>query len=258
TTRFIYIDNLSIVPQNSSGTQDTSVLRVGGASSQGLTLLTLDTYAGTPFTGSNPSLAGSMYYDTSQGKIQCYDGSTWGACGSAPNSIVTLTPEYTGAVLNGTGIGTMTSDFCGNGGGLSVNTGLCASGEARNFYKWTSPQSNSQTYTVYVTYKLPSTFKSFVSSTTTATGRVDNTTNAGGAYAIYKSTGGTITSCSASANVVGNGSGSVNTWTSQAPTTDPSTCGFAANNYIIFAITTTANTNSSAYLENLNFTFSNQ
>ncbi|HKU18309.1 MAG TPA: hypothetical protein VJP80_03460 [Candidatus Saccharimonadales bacterium] len=264
TTRTWYIDNLSIVQQNSSGTQDVGTLRVGGSNSQGLTLLTLDTYAGTPFSGTNSSLAGSMYFDTTQGKIQCYDGSNWGACGAAPNSIITLTPEYPGAVLHGTAsgsdnnIGTLTSDFCGNGGGLSINTSLCASGEARNFYKWTSPQASSQSYTVYVTYKLPTTFKNFVNATTTATGRVDNTTNAGVAYSIYKSTGSSITSCSGSANIEGNGSGATNTWNPQAPTTDPSTCSFASGNYIIFAITVNSNSNANAYLENLNFTFSNQ
>jgi hypothetical protein len=260
--RSLYIDNFSIVAKNSTGTQDNGVLRIGGASSQGLTILTLDTYADTPFTGSNAALAGSMYFDTTQGKIQCYDGTSWGACGAAPDNIITLTPEYSGAVLNGSGIGTMTADFCGNGGGLSVNTSFCASGEARNFYRWTSPQASYQTYSIYVTYKLPSTFKSFVNGTTTVTGRVDDTTNAGVTYQILKSTGSTITSCSATSTVVGwtgsAASGSANTWTAGSPTTDPSTCTFAANNYVIFQINVTGKSNANAYVENLQFRFSNQ
>jgi hypothetical protein len=109
-----------------------------------------------------------------------------------------------------------------------------------------------------VTYKLPGTFKQFVSSSTTVTGRVDNTSNAGVQYSIYKSTGGALSSCSGNQNVVGNGSGSANVWTSAAPATDPSTCSFSANNYVIFVITTTSKSNANAYLENLNFTFSNQ
>ncbi len=119
--------------QNNTGTQNTGSLRVGGANSQGLTLLTLDSYAGTPFTGTNTALVGSMYYDTTSGKIQCYDGTVWGACGAAPNGNITLTPEYAGAVLHGTpggtdnNIGTLTSDFCGVGGGLNINPTLRAS-----------------------------------------------------------------------------------------------------------------------------------
>ncbi|HSX17041.1 MAG TPA: hypothetical protein VLH86_02990 [Patescibacteria group bacterium] len=259
TTRTWYIDNLSIVAQAASGTQNTGTLRVGGASSQGLTLFTLDTYAATPFSGTNASLAGSMYFDTTQGKIQCYDGTLWGACGAAPNSNITLTPEYAGAVLHGTGIGTLTSDFCGNGGGLSVNTSICASGEARNYYNWTSVQASSQAYSMYVTYKLPSTFKAFVNGTTTVTARTDNTSNASASYKILKSTGGTITSCSSSIDIVGGTSGAtVNTWTPRAPTTDPSTCSFGANNYVIIEIDVNASNSANVQVENLNFSFSNQ
>ncbi len=262
TTRTWYIDNLSIVAQNSSGTQNVGDLHVGGAISQGLTLLTLDTYAATPFSGANASLAGSMYFDTTQGKIQCYDGTTWGACGAAPNTIVTLTPEYAGAVLNGTGIGTMTSDFCANSAALTVGT-LCASNDARNFYKWTSPQGSGQAYNIYVTYKLPVTFKSFVAGSTSMVGLVDNTTNAYVKYAIFKSTGSAITQCSALSTVVGSGVGSANTWTSGVAgtlsgTTDPSACSYAAGNNVIFQIQVSAASNAASYAENLNFQFSNQ
>jgi hypothetical protein len=261
-SRIIAIDNVSVVNQNSTGTSNVGGLKVGGAVSQGLTLFTLDTYAANPFTGANTSLAGSMYFDTTSNKIQCYDGASWGACGAAPNGIVTLTPEYAGAVLNGTGIGTMTSDFCANSGALTVGT-LCNTNDARNFYKWTSPQGTAQTYNVYVTYKLPPTFKQFVSGTTTMTGLVDNTTNAALRYAVFKSTGSAITSCSALSTVVGAGTGSANTWTTGTAgvlggTTDPATCGFAAGNNVIFQIQVSANSNANAYAENLNFQYTNQ
>ncbi|HSW98756.1 MAG TPA: hypothetical protein VLF71_02880 [Candidatus Saccharimonadales bacterium] len=265
-SRVIDIDNVSVVQQNSSGATNVGDLKVGGAVSQGLTLFTLDTYSATPFSGSNASLAGSMYFDTSQGKIQCYDGSNWGACGAAPNTIVTLTPEYAGAVLDSAGvstnIGTMTSDFCANSAALTVGT-LCSSGDARNFYKWTSPQGSLQSYSIFVTYKLPATFKSFVASSTSLTGLVDNTTNASVKYAIFKSTGSAVTSCSATATVVGAGTGSANTWTTGVAgtlsgSTDPSTCGFVAGNNIIFQITVQADNNASSYPENLNFQYSNQ
>jgi hypothetical protein len=258
TTRSLFIDNLSVVAQGTT-TQNTGVVKVGGAASQGLTLFQLDAAAGTPFTGANASLAGAMYFDTTQGKMQCYDGTVWGACGAAPNSNITLTPEYAGAVLNGTGIGTLTSDFCANQASVLVvpATGnICNSGDARNFYKWTSVQPSSQGYSVYVTYKLPSTFKQFVLGSTSLTGRVDNTTNASVGYSIFKSTGGAVSACGSAIAVTS----TTNTWQTVSPTSpnDLSTCGFTANNYVIFKIDVTASNSASAFIENLNFNYTNQ
>jgi hypothetical protein len=140
-------------------------------------LFTLDQASSAPVANGNSAYYGSMYYDTTSGRIQCYELDGWGACGSAPDNIVNLTPEYAGAVLNGTGVGTLTADFCSNQAGvLSINTSLCSSGQAQNFYKWTSPQATQQTYSIYVNYKLPSTFKQFASDTTiTLTARTDST-----------------------------------------------------------------------------------
>jgi len=258
-TNTFYVDNLSVI-SNAAGTTPANVQIGGGTTGGQPTLFTLDQFAGPPMSTNNSAYYGSMYYDTTRGAIQCYQSSGWGACGSAPDDIVSMTPEYTGAVLNGTGVGTMTADFCGNGSGLSVNTGFCASGEARNYYRWVSPQPTPQTYSIYVTYRLPSTFKTFVSGSANLTGLVDNTTNAGVSYAIYrKASGGGLTSCSASKNVVGSGSGSVNTWTTAAPTTDLSGCtDFVAGDSIVFQITVTAKSNASAYVENLTFQYSNK
>ncbi|MGI9027656.1 MAG: beta strand repeat-containing protein [Candidatus Saccharimonadales bacterium] len=80
-----------------------------------------------------------------------------------------LLPEYAGAVLTGDGtnnVGAMTSDFCGNDGAgpfIDVNTALCASGEYRNYYSWTSQATND--YNIYVRYKLPQDFDGWSSST---------------------------------------------------------------------------------------------
>ncbi|HSW66659.1 MAG TPA: hypothetical protein VLI54_05980 [Bacillota bacterium] len=256
-SRVIDIDNMSVVQQNSTGTSDVGNLRVGGAISQGLTLLTLDSYAAIPFTGSNAALAGSMYFDTSQAKIQCYDGTTWGACGAAPNSIITLTPEYTGAVLNGTGIGTLTSDFCANSAALTVGS-LCGSNDARNFYKWTTPQSTQQIYSMYVTYKLPTTFKNFVSdSTVTLTARTDNTTNGIVTYEMFKSTGSAITACGTATDVTT--SGGANVWSTVAINgNENSSCAFAGGNNVIFKINVKSQSNANVYVENLNFSYTNQ
>src|SRR5690606_10055154 len=110
--------------------------------------------------------------------------------------------EYAGSVLNGTGIGTMTADFCGNGGGLSVNTNFCASGEARNYYAWTSPQATNQTYSIYITYQLPETFLSFIDDNTiTLEGRTTDTSDASLTYQVFRSTDSTITECGTATQV---------------------------------------------------------
>jgi hypothetical protein len=266
-----YVDNLSVI-SNDTATTPANVQIGGGASGGQPTLFTLDQFAGPPMGAGNSSYLGSMYYDTTKGTIQCYQSTGWGACGNAPDDIITLTPEYANAVLNGTGVGTMTADFCGNGGGLSVNTGFCASGEARNYYKWTSPQATYQSYSIYVAYKLPSTFKGFSSGTTKLTALVDNTTNAAVKYGIYrKASGGGLTSCSPEATVVGwNGSsanGTASTWTdgvagttmSGTATIDPSACtSFVAGDTVIVKVTVTAQSNASAYVENLTFRYTNK
>ncbi len=268
-TRSIYIDNLSFI-RNDTTTQPSNVQIGGGLTGGQVTLFTLDRSSTTPLVASNdPTFLGSMYYDTTLGNIQCYESDGWGACGSAPDIIETLTPEYTGAVLNGTGVGTMTADFCGNGGGLAVNTTFCASGEARNYYRWTSPQPTAQSYSIYVTYKLPTTFKEFSAGTTSMTGLVDDTTNAGISYAIYrKASGGGLTSCSADATIVGwdgsSANGTASTWTTGVAgtlsgTTDPASCtSFAAGDSIIFKITVNARSNANAYAENLTFRYTNK
>ncbi|HEV7454273.1 MAG TPA: hypothetical protein VGO07_03360, partial [Candidatus Saccharimonadales bacterium] len=254
----IDIDNVSVVQQNSSGASNVGDLKVGGAISQGLTLLTLDAYAANPFTGSNASLAGSMYFDTTQGKIQCYDGNNWGACGAAPNAIVTLTPEYTGAVLDGTGIGTLTSDFCSNEAGVLVVGTLCGTHDARNFYKWTTPQSTQQVYSIYVTYKLPTTFNNFISdSTVTLTARTDNTTNGIVTYEMFKSTGSAITACGTATDVTT--AGGANVWSTVGINgNESSSCAFAGGNNVIFKINVKSQSNANVYVENLNFTYTNK
>jgi hypothetical protein len=201
-----------------------------------------------------------MYYDTTSGRIQCYEADGWGACGAAPDNIVNLNPEYAGAVLNGTGIGTMTADFCSNDTALSVNSTLCATGQAKNFYKWTSPQATQQTYSIYVTYQLPATFNGFASDDTVQlVGRVDNTTNASVTYEMFKSTGGAVTQCgSGETNVITGGGGSPNNWYTYGVSGNESTgCSFSsssASNFVIFKINMKARSGANAYVSTLSFT----
>jgi hypothetical protein len=259
TTDF-YVDALTIT----LNTNTANNVQIGGANKGGpITLLTLDRSYGTPIAANNDAYLGSMYFDTSTNSIQCYGTSGWGACGAAPDNIVNLNPEYAGAVMNGSGVGTMTADFCANQTGvLSVNTSFCNSGEARNFYRWTSPQASQQTYSIYVTYQLPPTFKSFASDNTVQlTGRVDDTTNAVVTYEMFKNQGGVITACGTETTVTT----STNTWQTVGINGNEATgaggCSFntsSAGSFVIFKINMKANSNANAYVSTLSFTTKGQ
>jgi len=260
-TRSIYIDALSITLNSNTA----SNVQIGGGNEGGpATLFTLDRSSGAPIAANNDSYLGSMYYDTSTGKIQCYESDGWGACGSAPDNIVNLNPEFSGAVLNGgtsPGVGTMTADFCGSGGGLAVNDGsggqpnLCASGEARNFYKWTSPQASQQTYSIYVTYQLPASFKAFADDNTVQLTARRDTSNGVVSYEMFRSEGGSITQCGSGETTV---TSSDNTWQTIGINGNESTgCGFStssANAFVIFKINVKAQSNANAYVGTLSFT----
>lgn len=246
-------------------TATTPNVQIGGGVNGGpTTLLTLDKGASAPIASDNDALLGSMYYDTTLGKLQCYEADGWGACGSSPDNVVTISPEYTNAVMHGTGVGTMTSDFCSSAAGININDGtsgqptICGSNETFNFYKWTSPQSTSQTYSIYVTYQLPGTFKEFASGQTSLAGRISSTSNSNVTYQVYRSNPTTgLTACS---SAVGINTASPNTWQTLVATgaADPSTCGFIPSDSIVFKINLSANNTANAYVGNLNFTFSNR
>lgn len=257
TARNISVDSISMTLSEAT----TPNVQVGGGTNGGpTTLFTLDRGASAPIAGDNDALLGSMYYDTSLGKLQCYEADGWGACGSSPDNIITISPEYTNAVMHGTGVGTMISDLCSDF--LNINDGsssqptICSTNETYNFYNWTSPQASSQTYSIYVTYQLPSTFKSFTSASTSLQGRVSNTSNASINYGIYKNTGSSMVQCGTNVSVA---SGAANAWETKVATgaADPSACGFAAGNSIVFKISMSANSNANAYIGNIGFTFSN-
>ncbi len=232
----------------------------GGVNGGPTTLLTLDKGASAPIASNNDALLGSMYYDTTLGKLQCYEADGWGACGSSPDNVVTIAPEYTNAVLHGTGIGTMVSDLCSDT--LNINDGsssqptICGSNETYNFYKWTSPQPSAQTYGIYVTYQLPATFKSFSSGQTSLMGRTSSA-NSTVQYQIYRNDTTGLIACGAPITV---STGASSTWQTGVATgaADPSTCGFTPGNSIVFRINVTASQNANAYVGNLNFIFSNR
>lgn len=258
TARSFYVDTFAM---NLSANTTPNVQIGGGVNGGPATLLTLDRAASAPIASNNDALLGSMYYDTTLGRLQCYEADGWGACGSSPDNVVTISPEYTNAVLHGTGVGTMVSDICSDT--LNINDGssgqptICGTNETYNFYKWTSPQASAQTYSIYVTYELPVTFKSFASGQTSIMGRT-NSSAATVEYQIYRNDPATgMTPCGSAVTV---SSGAATSWRTGVASgaADPSTCGFAPGNSIVFKINTTASQNASAYVGNLNFTFSNR
>ncbi|MGB3023221.1 MAG: hypothetical protein WBB39_00235 [Candidatus Saccharimonadales bacterium] len=263
TARTFYVDTFSMTLASNT----TPNVQIGGGVNGGpTTLFTLDRGASAPIASNNDALLGSMYYDTTLGKLQCYEADGWGACGSSPDNIVTISPEYTNAVLHGTGIGTMTSDLCSDylnindGSGSPAQPTICGTNETYNFYKWTSPQATAQTYAIYVTYQLPSTFKEFNSGQTSLMGRTDNGSNGGSAtvqYQIYRNSGTGLSACGSTISV---STGTQTSWQIGNATgaADPSTCGFTPGNSIVFKIDMTTSKNANAYVGNLNFAFSNK
>ena len=266
TTRTVYIDNLSITENSSSSAPDN--VQIGGGQNGGpVTLFTLDRASAPPVADGDQTYLGSMYYDTVTGRIQCYEADGWGACGSAPNNYVNLLPEYPGSVLNGTGVGTMSADFCSNEAGvLQVNhSGAGApcstSGEVYNYYTWTSPQATQQTYSIYVTYQLPAEFGGFESnSTVQLTARTDNSTNGEVSYEMFRNEGGAIVACGSETFVAGTNAPTTtaDVWHTVGINGDEATgCGFSdtsADNFVIFKINMKANSNANVYASTLSFT----
>jgi hypothetical protein len=260
SARTINVDALTIT----LNTNNSNNVQVGGANKGGpVTLFTLDRSAGAPIASNNSAYLGSMYYDTITGRIQCYEANGWGACGAPPDNYVNLNPEYAGAVLNGSGVGTMTADFCANQSGVlqvnySASTDPCfTSGDVKNYYKWTSPQATQQTYSIYVTYQLPATFNGFSSDDTVQlVARADSTSNAAVTYQMfYRASGaGSLTQCGTSETTVVT---SANTWQSVGINGNEATgCSLTsalANGLIIFKINMKANSNASAYVSTLSF-----
>lgn len=236
-------------------------VEVGDGSENGEpTLLTLDKAASAP-TVSDDALFGSMYYDTTIGKFQCYEASGWGACNASPDTFITLSPEYSNAVTNGTGNGTMSSDFCSDA--LNINNGsnnqaeVCGTGETYNFYSWTSSEATDQTKSIYVTYKLPTNFEAFVAGSTSLMGRTDSA-DASVSYQIYRNeNGNNLTSCGTAILV---STGGQSSWQTAAASggVDPSACSFDAGDSIVIRIDLTSKNGANAYVGNLGFTYSNQ
>lgn len=245
---------------NGSSAGGTPNVQIGDGEATGApTLFTVDKAASPPIV-TDDSLLGSMYYDTTIGKLQCYEAKGWGSCGSSPDTFVTLSPEYSNTVTNGNGIGTMTTDLCSDT--LNINDGssaqptICGSNETYNFYNWTSAQGSAQTKSLYVTYKLPSTFKEFAAGSTSLMGRTDNSDSTV-SYQVYRNRPGSgLTPCGSTMSV---STGSQSSWQTKTASgsEDPSACSFAAGDSVVFKVNMIAANNANAYIANLGFTYSN-
>ena len=230
-----------------------------GAANSTTNLLTLDKATTAPST----ALVGSMYYDTTAGKVQCYEATGWGSCGNKPDTFVNLNPDYAGGVVNNaTGSGTMTTSFCSDT--LNVNDGsssqptVCSTNETANYYQWTASTTAVQTRSIYVTYKLPSNFKKFVAGSTSLRAKTTGSTNATVVWQIYRGNSSGTTAC---ASQISASSGVQTVWqTSLAQTTnDPTNCSFVAGDNLVVRITMTSSTTSTAnaYVSDLNFAYNN-
>lgn len=220
------------------------------------TVLTLDKAAAAPVVVDQEAMLGSMYYDTTLGKVQCYEADGWGSCSASPDNFVTLSPEYTNAVANGTGIGTLTSDICSDA--LNINddttpTTVCDANETYNFYDWTSVEATAQTRSIYVTYQLPANFTGFVAGSTSLMGRVSNGSNASVAYQVYKNTPTGLASCGTLQSVLAASSWEKVTASGAA---DPKNCSFAPGDSLMIKIELTASNGAHAYVSTLGFAFS--
>lgn len=241
-------------------TSEHKNIQVGnGTADSDITLLTLDKAVSAPAI-TDPSLLGSMYYDTTLGKVQCYEEEGWGDCGSSPDTFVSLDPEYAGAVTQGNGTGTFESGICS--GDLGINDGTpgqldaCDTEETQNFYHWTSNQVSTQTKSLFVNYELPSTFKEFVEGSTSLMGRTDST-DAALSYQIYKKTATGLAACGTATDV---STGVQTKWQKATAelTADPYNCEFEAGDSIVIKITFTAKNDANAYASTLRFAFSNK
>ena len=250
--------NGSLLAVNSRADGSSNIQIGTGTGSSTPTLLTLDKASAAP-TITDPALLGSMYYDTTLGQLQCYEAEGWGACSASPDNFVTLSPEYSNAVVRTNGVGTMTSDICSDSLNINDSTSgpeVCGTDETYNFYNWTSTSVTDQTRSIYVTYQLPSTFKEFVSGSTSLMGRTDST-NSNVTYQVYKNNASTgLTACGSVTSV---STGAQTVWQKAVATStaDPATCSFAAGDSIVFKIDLTAKDNANAYASTLGFAFKN-
>lgn len=257
-----YIDNMSVTEGdmvNGSGTTRSNVQIGEGVDSDEPTLFSLDRSTAPPTSVDDAALLGSMYYDTTAGKVQCFEAEGWGDCGTPPDTFVTLSPEFAGGIVTGSGTGTMKTDICSDQ--LNVNDGssaqptVCGTNETYNYYNWTSPSATDQYKIIYVNYQLPQNFKQFIGGATSVMGRTDST-NSTAVYQFFRNDPvDGLVACSTEQSI---STGVQALWQKGTPggAADPTACGFEAGDTLVAKIVLGAKSNANSYISNLSFAHS--
>lgn len=202
---------------------------------------------------------GSIYYDASLGALRCYEESGWSDCSAAPDEFVSLSPSYANAVVRENGTGQLITDTCS--ADLNINDGtdqqeeICSTGETYNYYQWTSDEASQQTRSVFVTYKLPPSFKSFVEDSLALTARTAGDSSQVSLQAYRKDSKGALHACGEPQVLKGqiNGSG----WQPIQPETDSlADCEFEAGDSLVVQIDLTTSQGDSAFISDLDFMIS--
>jgi hypothetical protein len=198
-------------------TADTSNNRiiVGNSTGTGTatTVLVLDKATSAP-TG----VAGALYYDSTNNRFMCHNGTTWKDCagGLSGTERVRLSPEFPG--------GTLSADGSSNSGTMFADYDAT---NRKNYYEWNSSQASAQDYDIIVSTMIPSNYVSGFTGFNIYGWR-DNNTNASATITIEKEDG---TSCLASTAITF--SGSTSTW---AESPHSISCTPAANEILIIKI----------------------
>jgi hypothetical protein len=167
---------------------------------------------------------------------------TFGACGGAGGGqtrVVTLIPEYPGAVLSASGsnnTGTMNTTY--------------DSTNRHNYYNWVSSQGALNTYDIFVRTQIPSEYaSSFGTFKIWVYGDSNSTTNNDVKITVRDNSG---TACATSVSVL---PGTAATWTQQ--TVSLSGCTFAANDLVTVQVNVSSKSSNNVRVGEISYQYSN-
>ena len=169
-----------------------------------------------------------------------------------PTVKVTLAAEYSGATFTGDGtsnVGSLSSDFCSNVTNLQINTALCASGTAHNYYSWTTSEASAQDYDLYVRYQVPSDYATGSMTNLSITGWGTTTASESVTVALWQD--GQNSACSTSSNAVASNA----TWSTATVATPLGSCNFTAGDMVTLRVRLVAANNNVARTGNISFNY---
>jgi hypothetical protein len=210
------------VLQVDGGALYQGIVTIKGASNSTTSLLIQNSSGATLFTADTQN-SRIIVGTTTNGVILSANGIQLN--GTARNAeTITLTPEYAGAVLDGSGTGTMTAAY--------------DSTAKKNYYKWTTTQVTSQGYDIVITTAVPSDWGTWAASNPlTLDTWTDNTSNSTGTITVTDTSGATDTGINGSSITPG----STSTWTTNNKTFSGT---YTANGIMVIRIHMTANNGS--------------